>query len=136
MRIKLFKLISAALFMLPLLASGQYTLQFNQAKLVGSLETVPAGKVWKVEGFMPSMRLSSAVCTGSTSCISSSTESIILVNSTSVYMASSNSYGSTYGYNSTAAVNNSVYWLPEGTTLAAGTGVYRISVIEFNLITP
>ena len=33
--------------------NAQGNLQFNQAKLVTGLETVPAGKVWKVESFLP-----------------------------------------------------------------------------------
>jgi hypothetical protein len=31
------------------LAYAQGNLQFNQVKLVTALETVPAGKVWKIE---------------------------------------------------------------------------------------
>jgi hypothetical protein len=40
-----FIILSSSLF-------AQGTLQFNQVLLVNSLSTVPAGKVWKVEGFM------------------------------------------------------------------------------------
>lgn len=40
-----FIILSSSLF-------AQGTLQFNQVLLVNSLDTVPAGKVWKVEGFM------------------------------------------------------------------------------------
>jgi hypothetical protein len=133
----LYKLLLLPLLLITVLVSGQpYTLQFNQAKLVGTVETVPSGKVWKVEGFLPSTRLTTAVCTGSTSCTSSSTENTIIVDGTTVYLASSNASGHTYGYNSVAAVMNNVFWLPAGTTLAAGTGVFRVSVLEFNLATP
>ncbi len=33
------------------------TLQFSQVLLVSTTQTVPANKVWKVEGFMPSQSL-------------------------------------------------------------------------------
>lgn len=113
-----------------------YTLQYNQTKLVGSVETVPAGKTWKITGILPSTRLSSAYCSGSTSCGYTQTEQIILVNGNNVWMASSDARGSSYGYVATAIINTSDIWLPEGTTLAAGTGVYRVSVLEFNMIAP
>ena len=32
---------------------SQGNLQFNQVKLVSAIETVPAGKVWKVTNFLP-----------------------------------------------------------------------------------
>ncbi len=34
--------------------NGEFqTLQFSQVKLVANVETVPANKVWKIEGFFP-----------------------------------------------------------------------------------
>ena len=36
---------------------SQGNLQFNQVKLVSTIETVPAGKVWKVENYLPSSQL-------------------------------------------------------------------------------
>jgi hypothetical protein len=45
---KLFLLI--AFFYVTSFAKSQGNLQFNKVKLVSTVETVPAGKVWKVEG--------------------------------------------------------------------------------------
>lgn len=115
---------------------AQYNLQFNQVKLVGTTETVPSGKVWKIESVLPSTRLTSAFCWGSSSCGSAQTQTIIMVDGTGVYLATSDASGSSYMSNATAAVLNTNIWLPAGTTLAAGSGVYKISVIEFNLLTP
>jgi len=42
-------LFSLILFFVAFLVNAQGNLQFNQVKLVTTLETVPAGKVWKVE---------------------------------------------------------------------------------------
>lgn len=117
-------------------AFAQHTLQFNQVKLVSTVETVPTGKVWKIESMLPSSRLTTYFCTNTSSCGYAQTQHIILVNGTSVYMASSDVSGEYAGYATSALTLNTTIWLPEGTTLAAGTGVYSISVIEFNLIAP
>jgi hypothetical protein len=117
-------------------AFAQHTLQFNQVKLVGTVETVPTGKVWKIESVLPNTRLTSAFCWGSSNCGSAQTQTVIMVDGTSVYLATSDASGSAYMSNATAAVLNTNIWLPAGTTLAAGTGVFKISVIEFNIIAP
>ena len=114
---------------------AQGNLQFNQVKLVGSVETVPTGKVWKITSILPSARLTSTACSGSGGCgANSSTDQIITVNGTSVYMASSNSMGSYYAASASAMALSRDIWLPDGATLAAGTGVYMVSVIEFNIV--
>ncbi|MEI6766612.1 MAG: hypothetical protein WCM76_13345 [Bacteroidota bacterium] len=115
---------------------AQHTLQFNQVKLVGTVETVPTDKAWKIESVLPATRLTSAFCWGSSSCGSAQTQTVITVDGTSVYLATSDASGSSYMSNATAAVLNTNIWLPAGTTLAAGSGVYKISVIEFNIIAP
>jgi hypothetical protein len=115
---------------------AQHTLQFNQVKLVGTVETVPTDKVWKIESMLPSSRLTTYYCSSSTSCSYSQTQHIILVNGTNVFMASADAAGSAYGVTTNALMLNTTIWLPAGTTLAAGTGVFKISVIEFNIIAP
>jgi len=48
--------IVVSLFLLANTSRAQ-TLQFSQVLLVSTTQTVPANKVWKVEGFMPSQSL-------------------------------------------------------------------------------
>ena len=52
------------------LAFAQGNLQFNQVKLVTALETVPAGKVWKIESVIYNIpsEMSSYQTSGSLSC--------------------------------------------------------------------
>lgn len=114
---------------------AQGTLQFNQIKLVGAQEQVPSGKAWKICGILPSARLTVTNANGS-----SSINHIIVVDGTNVYYATGDAVGSTYGNGTTgyasvsSNISSSALWLPANTTLAAGTGVHRISVIEFNII--
>lgn len=114
---------------------AQGNLQFNQVKLIGSVETVPDGKVWKINGIMPSGRMTVVNQNGS-----SSLNHVITVNGTTVYYATADATGSLFGNGQTgftavsANISASTLWLPATTTLAAGTGVYRISVTEFDVI--
>ena len=101
---------------------SQGNLQFNQVKLVSIQETVPAGKVWKVENAI--------VIDG------------YLVNINARY------YAMSYNLNGVTSVittsNNSSnisptpgsfpFWIPAGSTLAAGTNMRYLSVLEFNIV--
>ena len=123
-----------------LTVNAQGTLEFNQVKLVGSVETIPTGKVWKLCGILPSTRLTTVAEGFSGSSATAATNHIITVNGTNTYYATSDAIGATYGNASMAGyaavasnISASDIWLPQGTTLAAGTGVFRISVIEFNV---
>jgi hypothetical protein len=113
---------------------SQGNLQFNQVKLVSSQETVPAGKVWKIENILPSVRPTT------TSWGNATVDFTILINNQTVYYLSSESKGSLYGNGQTgissitAGIGNSPLWIPAGTLLSAGTNVFSISVIEFNII--
>jgi hypothetical protein len=116
------------------------TLQFSRVILVSTVQTVPAGKVWKIENILPSARLT-LVTTGYSGNVGmNSTNHVIAVNGTNIYVATADAIGSTYGngttgYAATASnILNNPIWLPEGTTLAAGTGVNSISVIEFTIV--
>ncbi len=105
--------------------SAQFTLQYNRTLLVNSSQTVPSGKVWKVESALISSSLGISVGTSS----AQSNTSAILINGGSVFFAS------TWGSSSaTSAVTLTTFpiWLPAGTTLAPSTNVSNISVIEFN----
>jgi hypothetical protein len=107
---------------------AQGNLEFNQVKLVGSTtETVPAGKIWKIESALSSSSLS--ISTGTTSTQNVTTN--IVINGTNVVVKSS--WGSSYA-SSALETTDLPIWLPAGTTLQAGNNVFRISVIEFNIV--
>jgi hypothetical protein len=104
----------------------QGNLQFNQVKLVTTVETVPTGKVWKIESVtysapIPYMGSSSA---GTDVCY-------VKINANNQIVRSFS-----FQYNGGAAVWEQSFpiWLPAGTTLAAFTGVNLISVMEFNIV--
>lgn len=107
-------------------AAAQNSMEFSRVLLVETLDSVPQGKIWKVTNILPTL--------------GGSGSSIIQVNGNDIVVAFSKG---TVGYapNSNGAANNDYhynglqgpYWLPEGTTLQAGTNVKYISVIEFNI---
>jgi hypothetical protein len=115
---------------------AQGNLQFNQVKLVTNQETVPVGKVWKVESVIYNIApTSTGYQAGSGSCNSSSYES------TAIEVAG---VPTKVGQGTQpASYSNLVYthtytmlplWLPAGTTLSGGTCLNKVSVIEFNII--
>lgn len=122
---------SVALFFLFTIFSGvllsQGNLQFSQVKLIGLQETVPAGKVWKVESVLNNATLQ--INTSTTAEQNKSTQ--IVINGTGVLMATT--WGNSYATSSVESTQLPI-WLPEGTNLAAGTNVFRVSVIEFNVV--
>lgn len=133
---------------------AQGTLQFSQVKLIGASETVPADKVWKVSNIIPTTRLTSAAGGSNVEDIRSTTHEIIVDGTTAIVASSDSHYsastisvtdrgGSSSGTGTrpvSAATSSAIsllsgsIWLPESTTLAAGNGVFRISVIEFNVV--
>lgn len=113
---------------------AQGNLQFSQVKLVSTTQTVPAGKVWKVE----SAHISQTTClfTFAGTCVSNSTTTFVhagiyIVNGTSCYLGMD-----TGGDQLRYSVSSDPFplWLPATTTLAAGTNIGFLSVIEFNII--
>jgi hypothetical protein len=149
------KIFNAFVFLLLTATLGQaQTLQFGQVKLVTSSETVPANKVWKVE----------SVLTGEERYPTSGTtfptlSRFIVVNGANVCIHEEHTAGVGIGFNGCCgggswlsntgqnANSNPTHlarisreatklpiWLPAGTTLAAGTRVISVSVIEFNVI--
>lgn len=112
---------------LSFLHEAQGNLQFNQVKLVTTAQTVPAGKVWKVES-----------CTyngASTFVLNQVNQQIyalmsIVVNGVvipvSIYVGGSSS--------SFSNAQTFPMWLPAGSTIATGTNAAFVSVIEFNVV--
>lgn len=147
-------LISTTVFWCMISYFAQGNLQLNQVKLVTSVETVPVGKVWKVESALTGEE---RYPTSGTTLASNSR--FILVNGTSICVHEEHVATTGVGFNGCCgggfwmsnvgmAVNSTTpvlvqvtaqptklpLWLPAGTTLAAGTKVSSISVLEFNII--
>lgn len=116
------------------LLQAQGNLQFNQVKLVGTIETVPIGKVWKIEAIVYNANL-----VGPPSGLSGNDNIIkdegIIINGNLVSTRSVRSQGSYYYQK---IINYYVWsielpiWLPSGTSLSKGDGVLYISIMEFN----
>ena len=124
---------------------AQGNLQFSQVKLVSTTETVPVGKVWKLQNFLPNVSLFTDITRNQQNPTSGGIRNfIILVNGISIYLQTtvtrevgrSDSYWSQDGYATAASssILNEPIWLSSGTTLAASTNVQFVSVIEFNVI--
>jgi hypothetical protein len=119
-------------------AFAQGNLQFNQVKLVTAQETVPVGKVWKVESVIYNIAEGSTTYqTGNYgNCNTNDYNSAaIIVAGTPTKVGQGTS---PLGYSSGGYVHSYTIlpiWLPAGTTLSGGICLNKISVIEFN-ITP
>ena len=119
------------------LAFTQGNLQFNQVKLVTALETVPAGKVWKIESVIYNIAEGSTTYqTGNYgNCNTNDYNSAaIVVAGTPTKVGQGTS---PLGYSSGSYVHSYTIlpiWLPAGTTLSGGICLNKISVIEFNII--
>ena len=105
---------------------SQGNLQFSQVKLVTSLETVPVGKVWKIEG----VTFSSGIPGGDGNTWVAH-NSIQINGVTTVVRSSVNVQWNGPAYETWQ--QTFPIWLPAGTTLATSTGVNYISVLEFNI---
>ena len=124
--------ISSVLPFLVFAASGLQgqSLAYSQTLLVSNqVQTVPANKVWKVESFLPT-----------TAKVSSFTPTAFnLIVNGSAYPVGHSAFGNTGSSSAEAWASSMVntsfpFWLPAGSTLAAGTGIGLISVIEFSVI--
>lgn len=130
------------------LAYSQQQLEFNQVRLVSTQETVPANKVWKLVNVAGTQVIQHDRSFGS-STPNQITPSIssILINGTTINVGNpSIAAGGGSGAGTSAGNSNRTFntaytniptgfplWLPENTTLEAGTNISYISVIEFNI---
>lgn len=110
------------------------SLAFSQVKTVSQVETVPANKVWKLNGCFYNALLSGIVSSGSGSGTYSNSDANILVNNQSVAVRSSRSGGGYYHAAGFVWEMSWPMWLQAGSTLAASTGVLSVSVIEFTIV--
>jgi len=116
---------------------AQKTLEFNSVLLVYSTpQSVPAGKVWKVESYMPSGAMVSTGVSMSGWGTTTWYARYIKINNNNVWVERVfwADYGQSTQYPQTTNSLDGPMWLPELTTLSASNGVYAISVVEFNVI--
>ncbi len=114
------------------IAKTQGNLQFNQVKLVSTLETVPAGKVWKVESAHYNGGAIYGLSKSSIHPLSSLTTfglMAYLINGSTIHI-----FGGAFGSSSTNFVSPFPFWLSAGTTLEVSNNMQYLSVIEFNII--
>ncbi len=136
---KLFQLI-ALLLLIQTVSKAQGDLQFNKVKLISTQDTVPNGKIWKVESFIFSQTIPN--------CPSSSTnqDETIKINGQNISVRSSRfmsgfSWGSgPYGWSTAPVSEFNIWeqklpiWLPSGNIISAEAGVLYISALEYNII--
>lgn len=117
--------------------NAQGNLQFNQVKLVTNQETVPVGKLWKVESviyYIPEDQ-SGAQSSASTTCGSSTFRSTALVIDGVATKVGNGTHTAAYSNLSyTHSYTMLPIWLPSGSTLSGGPCLNKVSVIEFNII--
>jgi len=106
------------------------TLQFSQVKLVSTVETVPANKVWKIEGFFPT---TFSRYSGSSGVTEGHIYNLV-VNGNNRPLGVSSFLTGYWGTSYAGNIGNFPLWIPAGTTLAAGSNVGEISVIEFTVV--
>ncbi len=113
---------------------GQYNLQLNQVVLVSNtIQTVPAGKVWKVESYMQAGIAAPDMIEVGTACAYSDRHHPMIVNGQTYYLINgSPGHGSSGTF---LAVGNLLpLWLPAGATIRTACAKDVLSVIEFNLV--
>lgn len=114
--------------------NAQGNLQFNQVKLVTSRDTVPAGKVWKLES--APYKIDAVGIQGNYTTANPAVEYVqsIFIDNKTIFVQAIRYYDGSW-HTFTGPTCQFPMWIPEGTSLEAGTGVQFISVIEFN-VTP
>jgi hypothetical protein len=127
-------LFAIVLALLSFVGFGQYNLQLNQVVLVSNtLQTVPAGKVWKVESYMQAGIAAPDMIEVGGSCAYSDRHHPMIVNGQTYFLINgSPGHGSSGTF--LAASNILPLWLPAGATLRTACAKDVLSVIEFNLV--
>lgn len=104
---------------------AQSNLQFGKVKLVTLADTVPLGKIWKIESIIIPEN-----------CYNYYYRKILINNQTII--VSHTVFGSQFVSNTNGVALNEMMklpaWLPEGTVLAAYQNCGIISLIEFNVV--
>jgi len=110
---------------------AQGNLQFNQVKLVTTVETVPVGKVWKVEAVLGQRSVSGTTSFHQTHDVIINGITVNFTQDLSIARATGS--GNTFGA-SAEGVSTVPFWLPAGSTLAISNNVSFISVLEYNIV--
>lgn len=110
---------------------AQGNLQFNQVKLVTTVETVPVGKVWKVEAVLGQRSTSGSTTFHQTHDVIINGITVNFTQDLSIARATGSS--TTFGA-SAEGVSTVPFWLPAGSTLAISNNVSFISVLEYNIV--
>lgn len=114
---------------------AQTSMQFSQALLVSTSQTVPAGMIWKVESVISSSQLAPGLPYNSNGGATKSV--IILINGLNAYIKSwdEKNYVNGGAYSAASGtVTDLPLWLPAGTTLEASSNALYISVLEFKIV--
>jgi hypothetical protein len=136
-RIMSTKLLVWVFFISAVSGLGAQNLQFGKTKLIDTkTDTVPKGKIWKMEGFVYSQAIVNCPTSGTTLNISDS----IVFNGNKMMVRAQRFSGlfenswDNYAWAPEFFLweQKTPLWLPAGTTLAAGRGVMYISILEFN----
>jgi hypothetical protein len=106
---------------------SQGNLQFNQVKLVSAIETVPAGKVWKVTNYLPTPNGNYQFAQIGLA------EYLININGVAMNLGRRAYYNSSYGLMDEVRHSGDI-WLAAGTTLSVVQNIAHLSVIEFNIV--
>ena len=115
-------------------AKAQGNLQFNAVKKVSTVETVPANKVWKIEGFIFNTPLPNFSTVGSDQILTYNDNIIIDGLITAVRSIRGTIASNGAGKSIAVWQNNMPIWLNAGSTLTVSSGIQFISVLEFNII--
>ena len=117
---------------------AQASLEFNQVKLITTVETVPLGKVWKVESatYGGGLVFCVAGINGTTYCGGNNIQNVSVLGVMTYTINGQPNYISALNYSSGFSPNLSPFpiWLPAGTTLSVGTNMRYLSIIEFNVV--
>ena len=108
-------------------SKAQGNLQFNQVKLVSAIETVPAGKVWKVTNYLPTPNGNYQFAQIGLA------EYLININGVAVNLGRRAYYNTSYGLMDEVRHTGDI-WLAAGTTLSTFQNIAHLSVIDFNII--
>lgn len=124
---------AAVALLFSMLSHAQGSLQFSQVKMVTTVQTVPAGKVWKILSAPYKNDVIGTVGSWNASDPAVEFAQSMLINGSVVYLQAFRMYDGSWR-NFTGPTCQLPLWLPEGTTVQAGIGVRFLSVMEFNII--
>lgn len=119
-------------FLISLGFTAQGNLQFNQVLRVSNTpQTVPVGKVWKVESYLENEGDNSS--NYSTGCTNLGWHRPLVINNYNYYFVGSIAYGNT-AYVQLANANKLPVWLKAGDIIKTTCIQDFASVIEFNIV--